>query len=105
MQEESMPKKDAKNINAIKEEFMDKLKQREERQYKTVQDIRRNSTKDEKFETKQEPIKQSTHDSSNGLMLPADVLKMDKMQLLIHVQKLQLSLDQEKENFEHEISK
>lgn len=103
MREESTPKKDTKNINAIKEEFMDKLKQREERQFKTVKDIRRNSNKDEKFETKQQPMQQRTNDASNGSMLPADVLKMDKMELLLHVQKLQLSLDQEQEKFEHEI--
>ena len=37
-----MPSKENKGIKDMKEEFMDKLKQREDRKYKTVQDIKKN---------------------------------------------------------------
>ena len=72
---------------------MDKLKQREARQYKTVDDIKKNPSHLEKAEFQLEIKQETTPNANNGSMLPSNVLKMDKTDLLLYVQKLQLDLE------------
>ena len=96
IREESSPRKQGKNIDAIKEEFMDKLKQREARQYKTIDDIKKNQGYSAKAEFQHEIKQEMTPNANNGSMLPSNVLKMDKTDLLLYVQKLQLDLEQAK---------
>ena len=82
----------------MKEELMEKLKQRDERQYKTLKDLKKSSNqcnkKDEDEKDKESKNEGTVHDNS---MLAGNVLEMDKMDLLLHVQKLQLIIDEDKE--------
>ena len=99
-------KERALGVDAIKEEFMSKLKQREEKQYKTLNDIAKKSPTKNGQTAKVPKDGDIAKEAGHGtVMLPENILQLEKMDLLVYVQKIQLMLDQERERRQRAESK
>ena len=89
--------KDKGYKDPIKEEFMGQLKHQGERKYKTVQDLKTKSDQAANAMTDLKTVGGLDSNKDDMGMLSENVLEMDKMDLLLHVQKIQLNLEQEQE--------
>ena len=76
---------------------MGQLRHQGDRKYKTVQDLKTKSDQAVNATTDLKHVGELDSNKDDMGMLSENVLEMDKMDLLLHVQKIQLNLEQEQE--------